>query len=199
MIQGAKYWDDRERLYVQTNNAIETLVPGLEYCGPSMDVLGCAGLKDIEVSKNQYNGMWVCQPEDYITLYYIDKKNWPLFKKIRPLDLNRYPPNRVPQYHPAAVKAVFGITSEYREDGSFEKIVSLLWAGNAVGLCMKKPGHYICGLAYDDKTKQIGFKDPWPNNRWPDNSVPDQNNNKWFSKEDYNKNIHRWYILYHKV
>ena len=61
MIRGAKYWNDKNRLYIQDNNAIETLVPGLEYCGPTMDVIAWDSLGGKSIDKNQYDGKWICQ------------------------------------------------------------------------------------------------------------------------------------------
>jgi hypothetical protein len=205
MTQGAKYWFDKDRLYIQDNNAIETLVPGLEYCGPSAMINCIAALRDLEnTPMNDYGGRWEIQPEDYATAYFIDQRNVTHFKRIRgDVDFRQYPPNRIPQYYPTAALNVFAHEARYCEGGTFETIAKLLWEGNAVQLCIKSPGHYIAALAYDSSTMQIGFKDPWAGDRWPGgNTLADQNNNKWFDKDAFNDDEHgvqHWYIVYNKI
>ncbi len=210
MIQGALNWKDRNALYDQTNNAWETAEPGLDQCNCSMDAIARAALvKDYESflqSKNVYGGLWHEQPEDSIANFYRDPRNRKLLQSIRMLDIGGGPgqvrPERVPQYRPAAMKAIFNIEAQFfMEGGTFERVAKLVWEGNVVGLCLKNPGHYICAVAFDDQTRQIAFKDPWPGDPWPgtktDPSIPDQDNNKWMSAVDF-RNVEPWYILYHK-
>lgn len=211
MIQGALNWENKDALYCQENNAWETAEPGLDQCNTTMDANGRAAVvKDFEeyLSKpNIYGGTFHAQPEDDIGNFYRDPRNWPLLLKIRDLPLGigkgQYRPERIPQYHPAAMKAVFNLSCLFFPGGAtFEKIASLVWEGNAVGLCLKEPGHYICAVAYDAGMYQIAFKDPWSGNPWPgtrqDPCIPDQNNNKWMTKDDF-KNIEGFYLLYEKI
>lgn len=194
MIQGAKYWNDKDRLYVQENNSFEVLLPGLEYCGPTAAVNCIAALYE-----DPFKGI-VIQPEDYLTAFLLDPHNLEMWKKIAPMNYGfasgQTPPNRVRQLDPYAVERCFGVRAEYKMGGTFEKVASELWNGNAVKLCI--PGHYIAAIAYDAEQRQIGFKDSWVNDRWPGgDTIPDVNNNKWFEKKHFEV-ISTNYVVYYK-
>jgi hypothetical protein len=195
IIQGARYWNDADRLHVQENNAFEILVPGLEYCGPT------AAVNCIEALYENVAPWCKIQLEDYLTAFFLDQKNWGMFGQIRPLPyglgLSQWPPNEIPQLYPYAVRQCFDVSAEYRENGTFEEVAKEIWNGNAVQLC--PPKHFIAGIAYDSQMKTIGFKDSWVNDRWPGGAtVVDQLNNKWFNQKQYEDVVARWYILYRK-
>jgi hypothetical protein len=194
IIQGAKYWADKNKLHIQENNAFEILLPGLEYCGPTAAINCIEALYD-NIARDK--GIKI-QLEDYLTAFMLDPNNLEMFNKIRALPYGfgagKYPSNRIPQIYPYCVKQCFDVDAEYKEEGDYEKIAQLLWNGDAVQLCI--PGHFIAALAYDSQINQIGFKDSWTGDRWPTgNSVVDPVNNKWFTKTDFEK-IAKWYIWY---
>jgi hypothetical protein len=100
--------------------------------------------------------------------YFNDPRNYDLLKRVRP----DTPPdvwhgNEVPQFYPAAARAVFGIKAEFLWSNHFDKIASFLVQGNAVQLCLVNPGHYIAAVAYDEDREEIIYNDPWPG-RFPD-------------------------------
>jgi len=201
MIRGALNWDKKECVYWQTNNSFEAMEPGLDWCNATMDTIAWASLTpldEVEEAKNPYGGTWKIQPEDYISAYYRSPFNIEKFKAIRDLDFSIFPPERIPQYRKISMKEVFNIDSEYREGRNFEAIGNLLWDGNCVGLNLIQPGHYICAVAFSVYDGMIGFKDPWPGNKWPNGIETDKNGNKWFSKKDFIENIKPFYILYKK-
>jgi hypothetical protein len=194
IIQGARYWNDADRLHVQENNSFEILVPGLEYCGPT------AAANCIEALYEDVAPWCVIQLEDYLTAFFLDRGNIPMFNNIRPLPYGlgagQWPPNEIPQLYPYAVRRCFNVESEYREHGTFEDVAKEVLSGNAVQLCI--PGHFIAALAYDSQTGQIGFKDSWVGDRWPGgSSIQDALGNKWFSKDHFDV-VNKWYIVYRK-
>jgi hypothetical protein len=201
MIQGAKYWDNKKKTYSkQSNNAIETLVPGLEYCGPTAATICDDALTDEKEIKNQYGGNWIPQKEDSLSLFFIDESNWDMFRKIRgdviyghKKGAGQYPPNEIPQLYPYAVQQMFGLRGEFRFKALFESVAKELWEGNAVQLCLDKPGHFIAAVAYDEATKEIIYNDPWPE-RWPDGN----GFNRRMGKAEFESNMKNFYIVYYK-
>jgi len=203
MIQGAKYWNDKKKTYSkQSNNAVETLIPGLEYCGPTAATMCDDSLTDAPVlpDKNEYGGIWRPQKEDDLTLFFIDESNWPMFRKIRndviyghKKGAGQYPPNEIPQLYPYGVFHVFGLRGEFRWKNNFEDCAKELWNGNAVQLCLENPGHFIAAVAYDEVTKEIIYNDPWPE-RWPDGN----GFNRRMGKDEFTKNMKAFYIVYYK-
>jgi len=193
MTQGTKYWDNRDKCSrKQSNNAIETLVPGLEYCGPTAAAMAHDTLSNEFLEPNLYGGLWSIQKEDYVTAFFLDTSNWPMFQKIRNLDFTVWPPNEIPQYYPYMAKMVFGLDAEYKENGNFEVIAKHVWEGNACQICLKKPGHFLIAVAYDDINKEIIYNDPWPERFQNGDGF-----NRRLREVDFD-NIQNWYILYHK-
>lgn len=200
MITGCKYWNDKDRLYIQERAAWEQVLPGLQMCGPTAAGNIRAALVDRDEGVNGFGGAWAERPADALATYFATPANWPELQNIRTLPLGwgagQFPPWEIPQYYPIAVKKVFGLDAEFKY-GVFSDVVNELLAGNGVQLCLKVPGHYIAAIAYDDQAKKICFKDPWSGDRWPGNSVTDENGNKWFGAIDY-ANVQPWYIVIKK-
>jgi|WetSurMetagenome_2_1015567.scaffolds.fasta_scaffold26210_8 hypothetical protein len=185
-----KYWNNKDRTYlVQTNNGIETLVPGLEYCGPTAATICIFGKYDIPVI--DMPGGWVPQPEDLSTLYFIDQSNWPKFKIIRMLDLNAIPPNRVPQYYPAMSKEVWGKESTFKWDMTWENLRDEFTKGNSIQICFKNPAHYCAALAFDVDTNEIIYNDPWPAHCPGGNGF-----NIRLTKSEFDRNVNNFFIVY---
>jgi len=167
MIYGAKYWNDPSRYFVQINNPTEEILRKtgakgfLESCG-STTAVNCLAVQD-------YNLEIVCpgsyrpQPEEVLTDWFNDPRNYDLLKKVRtditPRDL---PGNRVPQYYPSAIMSVFGIECKFVWISEHFTAVEYLRRGCAIQLCLKSPSHYIAGIAYDTETSEIIINDPWP-------------------------------------
>ena len=193
MIRGAPCWNTG-KLYFQTDDSFETLRP-LEYCGPTAIANAWAALGG-RPGANNFGGTWPLRPPDAVIAYFLTKSNWPMFQVIRPLDLVQYPPNRVPQYHPRAALDVLGMAGDYHTGLTWASLIGSLEAQHAVVICLKKPGHYVACVAYDDDSKRVAFKDSWGADYWLPNSPPDANGNRWFSETDFNSNVEAFYLDY---
>ncbi len=181
MIVGSKYWYDSNKYYIQTNNpteeilrkslvkvnkllaeaSIDKVIGFLESCGST------AGVNSSAV--HNYNleikcpGEYQPQPEEVLNDWFNDPNNYPLLEKVRtdigPRDL---PGNRVPQYYPPAMMAVFGIECEFIWISTHHTLVDYFKKGYSIQLLLKSPSHYIAGVAYDLTTSEIIINDSWP-------------------------------------
>ena len=170
MIVGARYWQDRERWYVQIGNPTEEQLrkhgvgSWLETCGPTAAVNCLAALGyDLEI---KCPGPYRPQPEETLADWLNDPRNYPELRLARP-DWNpeAAPGNRVADYYPRAVAAVFGAKAEYVPRINLPGIRTELAAGRAVQLCLMPPGHYIAAVAWDKATDEIIYHDSWPGRR----------------------------------
>jgi hypothetical protein len=108
-------------------------------------------------------GSYRPQPEEALMDYFNDPANYKTLLKIRPdTPPDKWHGNEVPQFYPAAVKAVFGVHAEFEWGAGIAKIAAYLEAGRGVQLCLIKPGHYIGAVAYDSEKREIIYNDPWP-------------------------------------
>ncbi len=198
MIHGTRFATDRDRYYIQTNNPTEQLLKKregegwLESCGPSAAVNCLATLGyDLVIL---CPGVYKPQPEEVLMDFFNDPKNYAKFAEIRKdLDPVSFPGNRVPQWYPYAVQQVFAATASFVWGSELEKITQFLKRGFAVQLCLKKPGHYIAVVAYDDETNELIFNDSWPDR------FPDKNGfNRRMGADEYKRNVKPWAILYMK-
>lgn len=172
MIVGAMYWNDADKYYIQTNNPTEEMLRKqgiggfLETCG-STTAVNCLAVHGYEL-EIVCPGGYRPQPEEILNDWFNDPRNYALLEKIRrdigPRDL---PGNRVPQYYPAGVKAVFGLKCEFIWLSTHHQLADLFEEGCSIQLCLKSPSHYVAGVAYDKASSEIIINDPWPN-RFPD-------------------------------
>jgi hypothetical protein len=124
--------------------------------------------------------------------FFNDPRNYAALKAARP----DTPPdvwhgNEVPQFYPVAVKAVFGVNARFYFAHDFGGVAEYLQAGQAVQLCLVKPGHYIAAVAYDDRTREIIFNDPWPGRFADTNGF-----NRRLGEVEYKTNIKPYVIVY---
>lgn len=196
MIKGVKFWNDRDCYFVQTNNPTEEILRKgrndgvwLVSCGPSAAVTCIAAMGfDVEVKTP---GGYKPQSEEVLMDFFNDPRNYPQLKAARP----ETPPdmwhgNEIPQFYPVAVPAVFGVKACFVWKAPFDTVAAELQAGKAVQLCLKKPGHYIAAVAYDDERDEIIFNDPWPN-RFKDK----KGFNRRMGRADFN-NVKPFRIVY---
>lgn len=170
MIAGTKYWDRRDRHHVQTNNPTEEQLrkhgvgSWLETCGATAAV-NCLAATGCDLTI-RCPGPYQPQPEEVLADWLNDPRNYGELRLARP-DWNpeAAPGNRVADYYPRAVSAVFGARAEYIPRISYRNIVELLVTGSALQLCLMPPGHYIAAVAYDKATQEIIFHDSWPGRR----------------------------------
>jgi len=173
MILGQSGLTRKVHYFSQENNVIETFTKKkykknyLESCGNTCGTMGSCMMskkpKDIEVAKPK---IWQAQPEDYLFLYMNDFRLYKEFLSIRKLDLkNEYPGNRVPQYYPNALKAVFDIDAIFIWDVNKNYLINEIRKKNVVQICLKKPGHYILLTNFDTMTEEFIFCDPLPSRK----------------------------------
>jgi len=194
---GTKYYLDSKRLHSQDNNAIETLVPGLEYCGPTSAINCISSLIDkYEITV----GGWTPQPEDLLTLFFIDQSNWSEFGKIRKgVDFKAIPPNRIPQLYPFAVMSIYkNIACSFfwwSELGinTWDYIKANI-KDTAFQLCTTSPGHYIAVHGYDEITNELIFKDSWISRY-----INRDGFNKRMTKAEFDSNLQPFFITYKEI
>lgn len=196
VIRGARYWEDKDRYFVQTNNPTEELLrkrveqSRLESCGPTaavncLAVLGC----ELDVL---CPGPWRPQPEEILMDWFQDPRNYERLAAIRQ-DVNPLatPGNRVPQYYPFAVADVFGAHADFAWAERFALIGEYLCKGYSLQLCLKNPGHFIAAVAYDDETGEIIYRDPWPER------LSDRDGfNRRLDLDEFNSNVRRYVVIY---
>jgi len=163
MISGCKLWNDRKTFSVQTNNGVESLLRRwsgkdrgwLESCGPTsaINVLEAMG----KVTAIMSATMISIQPEDFLTIWMNDPENRPSFIA------DDKPTNEYPQAYPNAISKVFGTTVLYQEKQTFDWVASMVSVGRGAMICLVNPGHFLGVVAYDDQTKELIYRDPWPN------------------------------------
>lgn len=191
MIKGTKYWD--KDFFSQTNNPTEEMLRKtlkergghLESCGPTsaVNIIQSLGY-DVDIT---CPGDYKPQPEEVLTDFMNDKRNYAEFARIRSnLDPGQLPGNRVPQYYPYSVMQVFRAKAEMIYNHDWDYLTGLLADGNGLQFCQKNPGHYIAAQAYDDETDEIIYDDPWKGPM------------KRMSKADFD-NIQSYVIVYHKI
>ena len=167
MIIGAKYWNDRKRYYVQTNNPTEEILRKrsdggwLVSCGPSAGV-GCLSVMGHDISITT-PGAYKPQPEEVLMDFFNDPRNYTDLERARPeTHPANWHGNEVPQFYPVAVPAVFGVQADFAWLSGMGQVADHLREGRAVQLCLVKPGHYVAAVAWDQGSREIIYNDPWP-------------------------------------
>lgn len=172
MIKGTKLWNDRKTFSIQTNNSVEAVLRKalarlgkdrgyLETCGPTsaINILDAMGKPTAWYSPS----MAMIQPEDALTLWMNNPANTSALQLVRKdIDPDDYLGNEIPQYYPHAIGACFNVGCRYLEGQNFEWVASVVSEGHGVMICLKSPGHYLAVVAYDDETKELIYRDPWP-------------------------------------
>jgi hypothetical protein len=197
MVKGAKFWNDRSRYYIQTNNAVEKALRrykaavSLVTCGPTAMVNCLAALgREVEI---ETPGAWNPQPEDLATLWFHDERNWNALAEIRPETSpmgSQYSPHEIPQYYPACSMQVFGVPADFQWIG-FDEISAFLEAGNTVQICRKSPGHFLAAVSFDLYSEELIVNDP--------NPVGGIGFNIRISRKEFVTGYHQYGIVYQGV
>lgn len=201
MITGAKYWNDRGKaFFIQTDNPTDSLLRKvlkkfdpyyLETCGPTASCSCLAALGyNLEI---QTPGGYKPQPEEVLQDWLNDPNTAGIREGIRK-GVGYLPGNRIPQFYPEAVHQVFNVKGAiFSWSGtSWDKITKYLQEGKTVQLCLKRPGHYIAAVAFDDETGEIVFNDPWPQRR----GLVNGGFNEHLDREEFSRNIQGYCIVY---
>lgn len=191
MIKGCKFWDDRKTFSVQTNNSIEAILRAwsgrdrgfLETCGPTsaINVLEAMG-KPTTISSLM---MATIQPEDFLTIWMNDPKNHPGLGIPAVAMVNEYA-----TAYPNAVSKVFGVNARYLDGQSFDWIASMVSGGIGCMICLKSPGHFLAVVAYDDESKELIYRDPWPNRTGTDGF------NLRMGKPEFESNVKPYVVVF---
>ncbi|HUX43102.1 MAG TPA: C39 family peptidase [Rectinemataceae bacterium] len=198
-ILGTPYWNDRKRAYFrQENNSFEHMlrcslsggISPLETCGPTA-ALNCLTARGYEVGV-RCPGLYRPQPEDVLTAFFNDPGNFAALRAAWPgLDPERLPGNEVAQWYPLAVREVFGKPCEFAGEMSFYEAMAHLANGRPLQVCLRKPGHFVALVAYDEEKEEFILNDSW-GGRWPDGD----GFNKRLSKAEYGANVKPLSLIY---
>jgi len=201
IISGLKHWQERDIYYVQSNNSVEAALSRykagqtLVTCGPTAAVTCIAAMGGSVQSPTP--GGWQPQPEDVLTLWFHDERNWTRLAKARPDTApgqTDYSPNEVPQYYPVAVDEVFGARCRFEWTCLFSEIISHVSSGRAVQITLKDPGHFIPVVAYDQAQDALIYHDPWPS-RFSDG----EGFARRLSEAEFNDNVQSYALVYEGV
>lgn len=199
MIHGLKKWNDRDTYFTQVNNPTEEILRKknkkgfLETCGPTaaVNILAARGDNILINCPGEY----IPQPEEVLNDYFNDPANYRNLKNARKgLNPADWLGNEIPQYYSVAVPAVFGIKSKFRWSQTWQNIIDCVKQNIGVMICLKNPGHFIAVVAYDDKTDEMIYNDPWPGNKWPVNYAGKPGFNRRMKKVEYHSNVNAYCI-----
>ena len=205
MINGTDHWDDRSKYYVQSNNAVERILSrygsrvSAVACGPS-SAINCIAAMGGSVETATPAG-WQPQPEDVLTLWFHDFRNWDRLAKIRTEtdpETTKYSPHEVPQYYPSAVRGVFGVSAQFVWIKNYGAIAGYVKNGHAVMVNhkpdQKRAGHYIAIVAVDDSSDELIYHDSWPE------GIPGHDG--WarrLSRDVYNNEVEGYAVIFKEV
>jgi len=137
------------------------------------------------------------QPEDAMTMWLNDTRNYPLLREQREdIDPKDYMCNRVPQYFPIAVQKIFRVESEFVWGCHFDDLKKRVTVGQACVVLLKNPGHFITIKAYDEDTNELLYDDPWSENPWPSRSKGTSSFNRRLIEQDFS-NIDSFKIVFY--
>jgi hypothetical protein len=197
MIKGLTFWNDKSKYSVQMDNPTEQYniekngkAGYTESCGPTSAInILAAGGKNIQVITP---GKWEPQPEQVLWDYFNDPRNFEKFKAARPdLAPGTYPGNRIAQYYPVAIREVFGQECKFIMGFNFSAAVLAIQNGKGVQICLKKPGHFIPLVAFDDTTKELIYNDPYPDRFSDKNGF-----NRRMGEAEFKTNVQPYAIIY---
>ena len=197
MIQGAKNWKYGD-FHSQENNPTEWLLKKfwkkvvhgyLETCGPTAAV-NC--LKALGYACNcTCIGEYDIQPEEILSDCMNDPRYEPKFRAVRAA--THIQGGRIPQFYPLAVKLVFNVTTaKFMWLHNWTKITGYLREGKAIQVQLKRPGHYIALVAYDEEKNEIIYKDSWGRRK----GLKNKGLNERMIKTEYDKNVCNYIVVY---
>jgi hypothetical protein len=184
---------NRDNYYIQTNNPTEQLLKkyrGAEWlvsCGATSMINCIAPLGanvDIKV------GNYTLQPEELVTDFLNDPRNYPKLRSIRDLNLEKYAGQEVPQYYPFAASVLFGMTAKFAFGLDWDDVHDHLYDGNTVQVCLVNPGHYISIVGLEEG--ELIYNDSWPGRHDDGNGF-----NRVLTASEFNTNLKDYAIWYY--
>lgn len=188
------YGASQDAYYTQTNNSIEAMLKKvgnpaeswLETCGPTSAVTivhAVLGNADIITP-----GGWRPQAEDVLTLFLNDPRNANAFRRIRKeLNPEIWMGNRIPQYYGLAIPSLFGLPCRFSYGITYDGVKDCIDRAVGVMVCLKKPGHYVAVVGYNDQG--LIFNDPWPGNRWPSSQAGKPGFHRIMTRAEFDSNV----------
>jgi hypothetical protein len=197
MIKGVRLWDNEDVYYSQENNPTEAFLKAtlndrdswLETCGPTA-AINCLAAMGVNI-EIVCPGIYKPQPEEVLMDFLNDPRNKAALKAVRLVD-DTIPENRVPQYYPLAVGRVFRAKAMFVWGLTFMDVAKYVLAGRAVQICLRRPGHYIAVIAYDDAARELIYNDSW-GGRFPDGGGGWHRKMAW---GEFNKNVQTYFVVY---
>ena len=185
-----KYGGDNTRYSIQDNNSIEQILRK-EGVKLYLETCGCTSMINCIMSIMDYDFSYLkVQPEDYVCLFQNDLHNYNAFKQIRNLDYDTYMGNEIIQLYPFTAKQLFNVEAEFKNEKDWNKIIEYIKANQSVQLCEIDPGHFIAVVGVDTDTNELIVNDPWQRH------YSTGGFNHRISKDEYDKNINPWLVLY---
>lgn len=195
MITGTRNWQSIESFYKQDNNPIEAFLKStlgdrdswLESCGPTAacNCLASMGHNLKIICPGDYSP----QPEQTLMDFFNDPRNKSDLNTVRIVG-DDIPENRVPQYYPMGVRKVFRAKAKFMWGLDFDGVMAYVTKGFAVQICLKKPGHYLAVIAYDDTKVELVYNDSW-NER--------DGKSGWLrrmGRTEFRENVQTYFIVY---
>jgi hypothetical protein len=130
------------------------MIDGFETCGPT-SFMSC--LNAVGYNTKLVDGV---QEEDIVTAFFRNKNNYAAFQRIRELDYDEVPANRVPQLYPYMGKRLFGARVEFFMGDIRNRVIDAIKKFCSVQICFDNPGHYIAAVGYDEGNHEIIYNDP---------------------------------------
>lgn len=172
---------------------IKSIKGFLETCGPTaaINILAARG-NNVKIPGP---GIYEIQPEDYLTAYFNDPRNYDKLKNIRDLNNDYYFGNEIPQFYPLAISECFNVETRFDWGVDYNTLKMYLSSNVGVMLCLKNPGHFIAVVAMNDETNEIIYRDPWPGNYWPYKYKGTSGFNRVLKYVELAKNIQNYSVI----
>jgi hypothetical protein len=169
MIVGAARWAERTTWYIQDNDILEELRRKLgdthvrQSCGSdaACSCLEAAGWDLSGALATRTPAGYVAPPDDLITEYLNNPRNYDLLRRETGIDPTLQPNNRHAAMLVIAARELWGIQGSRAIDLSAARIADHLGRHCAVQACLTPPGHYIAVVAYDKATGEMIYNDSW--------------------------------------
>jgi len=166
MKKGIKFWNISTIRYDQTRNSIEAIIKKvlaenklplkfLESCGASATACILEGMGFVKAFDYPQIGGVRIQFDDFITVALNDPKNDRIFSKGNVFD------NRIMRNYLVLARMLFPHCKPEYNAFTWDELTTEIYNGNGALICLKKPGHYIAGIAYDNVKNVILFSDSW--------------------------------------
>ena len=176
------------------SKAMQAMGGYLETCGPTAATMGVHAIG--KLGTFECPGFYSPQPEQIAADWFNDPRNYAMMRKIRPeTDPAAWAGNRIPQFYPAMIKDVFGVTAIFAWDKSYEYISKWILENFSFLACFKEsmlkkvPGHFFTVVGFDDQTGNIIYNDPWPGNYYPARYLETSAMNRELTQAEWQENV----------